>query len=357
MLSQAGTAEQCLVTGENGELPLHHAAAMGNEQLLSALLSRGYAEQQSLTADNEGRLPVHTALRRASHTGGATRVSSIKRCVGALVDAAGASQLGVRDSAGCLAMDYVLAALTEAEASARAELEKAEQENSTWVRELESNHKEALTALEEAHSAALAEAMRLATAEAADKVQEAEEKRREAEQRADAAEERTKEVEAASRQHLEELARHRDTAALATSHHTNGKGSAQRESVESLPLSPPRGPGSMNGSWDGPLAQQQMDLLHLQLPTQEDSAFFDEGRQPSELKNCNARQVGTVRYPSPSFQHDWSGGYRHVGSSGNSFRKAQAKAHEVAAVASRVDILVQELSAMLAAPTKIPAAG
>ena len=66
----------------------------------------------------------------------------------------------------------------------------------------------------------------------------------------------------------------------------------------------------------------------------------------------------TVRYPSPSSQRDWGGSDHHAGSSGHSFRKAEAKGREVADIASRVDLLVQELSAMLAVtPTGILAAG
>lgn len=141
----ASAAAQCLVAGEGGGLPLHHAATMGDEQLLSAMLGCGEAEQQSLSRDAEGRLPVHNVLRRASHVGGAARVPSITRCVASLVDAAGAEQLGVRDGAGLLALDYALVTLSEAEANARVEVEEAEASHSEYISEAEEAHKLALS--------------------------------------------------------------------------------------------------------------------------------------------------------------------------------------------------------------------
>ena len=382
-LSQAGTSKQCLIAGENGQIPLHHAATMGDEQLLSALLTHGNAEEQALTADNEGRLPVHNALRRASHSGGAARVASVKRCVGALVEAAGASQLGVRDGEGSLAVDYVLAALAEAEASARVELEKAEEDNSSWVRELETNHKQALESLEEAHSAALNEAKRLAAVEAADKVQAAEGKWREAEERAVAAEEKTKEVEAAMRtagqQYEEELALRRAAQAqgqLTGSCHANDKCEAPRDSVESLPLSPPRGPRSLSGSWDGPIVHQ-----HLQLPVErrEEFARFSaesataevepsryvgiREQDVSENRSDPSNAVGGYRYAeprSPPVSYGYGGGDERSGfgkkhgarnTGAGSFSTVEAKGRQVVDIAGRVNVLAQELSAMLAAPS------
>ena len=377
LLSQAGAAEQCLIAAENGRIPLHHAANIGDEQLMSSLLSHGNAEQQALTADKKGSLPIHSALRRASHTSDAARVASIKQCVSMLVEAAGASQLGVRDSDGCLAVDYVLAALAEAEESARAELEQAEEQNSSWIRDLETNHQQAMEALEEAHTAALEEAMRLATAEVADKVQAAEGKWREAEKRADAAEERTKEVEVAmstaSRRYEEELALQRAALAqahaqaqaqdqrLASSLHAKNQGNAPRESVESLPLSPPRGPRSLSGSWDGALVQQ-----HLQPPVERaeymristESATGIHELEPSETCSDPPNTVGAYRYARPRpppVSCGYSGGDGHWGQecgSANSFGKAEAKGRQLVDIAGRVNVLAQELSAMLAAPSR-----
>lgn len=371
-----------MIAGKNGDLPVHHAATVGDEQLLSALLSCGSAEQQSLSADKDGRLPVHHALRRALHTGGATRVPSIKRCVGTLVDAGGTSQLGVRDSDSALALDYVLSALAEAEASSRAELEQAERENSLWVQDLQSNHKEALQALEQAHAAALADAKHLATADTALKLQEAEGKQRQAEERAATAEERIKQVEVemstASRQYEEELecqraalakAQAQAYQALAGLHHGPREVGAPRDSVESLPLSPPRGPSSLRNSWDGPLVQQNVKLPLARAASARLAADNEQVGGRGESSRTSGSSDSTLNAYVPRKDQyrptthacvDGGGGssghYDHdrgcsVSSTGDHISKIEAESRAVVDIAGRVNALAQELSAMLAAPS------
>ena len=429
------------MSGENGQVPLHHAAAMGDEQLLSALLSCGSAEQQSLSADKDGRLPMHHALRRACHAGGAARVPSIKRCVAALVDAAGASQLGVRDESGLLALDYVLAALADAEATARAELEEAEQTNSAWLKDIESSHKAALQALDEAHSAALADAKRQATAEAALQLQQdTEGKLEEAERKVYAAEERTKEAQealgTASRQYEQELAAQRAAVLEAQTEAKDAAAAARRaleqaavpgaaaavaakkggeelprESVESLPLSPPRPPSlNASGSWDGTLLQQippmDMDVgfhpwpLSSTGPQRYDPVVGAVDAAVRSESSSSSLSAGGATHPHhrppPQHQHQHQhsalggSGYHHgyhkypesrgygygYGYGGPSYAapaasaaaagggggglawssKAESEGHAVVELAGRVSALAAELSSMLAVNANTTAA-
>jgi hypothetical protein len=215
-------------------------------------------------------------------------------------------------------------------------------------------------------------------------VQAAEGKRREAEERADAAEERTKEVEVAmstaGRRYEEELALQRAALAQAQaqqaqlpagSHHNNEKGGVPRESVESLPLSPPRGPRSLSSSWDGPFVQQCLQLPveraeFVRFSTESATAKVAPSRyagiheqEASETRSNPPNAVGAYRYAGPRpppVSYGYSGGDGHFGqehgaNASGSFSKVEAKGRQVVDIAGRVNVLAQELSAMLAAPS------